>query len=298
MKGVAHIIEPFWNIQIEPTPLERELLEHPYLKHLSGIHHVGLAACLTPIRHTRLTHTLGIYTLCAHFLPDDKRLRAAALLHDVGHVAFSHAAEAALGIGHHARTLEAVKTLAPLLETHDLEVCEVKQLIDGPSPLRPGSGKLGLDHLESFVRCGLSETGCTLLEALSLVGNTVSVTAAAAPALLELIERELLRLADKSTVWTDRLSGELLKLVRPTDEDLWTLSDDDVLTEAQAHPEGKRLLSQLHRQPEGTPGEPVSSRYANYPLVDGMPATVALAPQIRRLEARLAQLPSWRFAAV
>lgn len=295
MSGPTPSFEPFWQLEVTPTPLERELLKHPYLTHLAGIHHAGLAAHLTPIQHTRLEHTLGVYALCAHFRSDDEGLRAAALLHDTGHVAFSHAAEAALDINHHARTLEAVRTLGPLLQAHGLDVCEVLQTINGPSPLRPGVGKLGLDHLESFVRCGAGPAR-QLLDELSLVGDVVSVTPAAAPALLGLIERELLRLADKPTIWADWLSGVLLNLVHPSAEALWTLSDEDVLTKAKAHPEGKRLLSRLPEHPEGTPGGHAPSRYANYPLVDGAPAPVALPRDIGRIEARLAQLPAWQFS--
>jgi len=51
--------------------------------------------------NNRLQHTLGVFSLVAHFCPENVLLRAAALLHDVGHAPFSHALERLDGVDHH-----------------------------------------------------------------------------------------------------------------------------------------------------------------------------------------------------
>ena len=59
-------------------------------------------ASSTPKAFSRLELSLGVLALAAHFAPEDGLDRAAALLHDVGHLPLSHTFEGVAGLDHHA----------------------------------------------------------------------------------------------------------------------------------------------------------------------------------------------------
>jgi len=137
---------------IELTDAEARLLDTPVLQRLRRLRQLGLAYLAFPsAEHSRFSHALGALAmgsrafdqLVAHgaqFCRDDadrtyqrKLLRAALLLHDIGHGPFSHACEAVLGIRHEDRTRDLLAL--PQLQAHlaDLEVdpLDVLQLILG-----------------------------------------------------------------------------------------------------------------------------------------------------------------------
>lgn len=103
-------------IEVEPSSLR--LLDSPLLQRLRGIRQLGLSYLTYPsAEHTRFVHSLGMYAVISRLLEVIKRdgdikaspsspfelwrpiaddcrfLRHAALLHDVGHLPFSHATE-------------------------------------------------------------------------------------------------------------------------------------------------------------------------------------------------------------
>lgn len=90
------------------------LLETPELQRLNSIHQLGLAYLVYPgANHTRLEHSLGTFAVARRMcsalrLPEEeaKTVQCAALLHDVGHLPFSHTLEFVLhsqfGIDHEA----------------------------------------------------------------------------------------------------------------------------------------------------------------------------------------------------
>ncbi|NLI74479.1 MAG: HD domain-containing protein [Euryarchaeota archaeon] len=81
-----------------------KLLERPEVQRLHGIHQLGLAHLVFPgANHTRLEHSLGTYhvasKLCSNLDIDEHdrmEVRAAAMLHDIGHTPFSHTLEEVL----------------------------------------------------------------------------------------------------------------------------------------------------------------------------------------------------------
>jgi len=81
--------------------LYHALLETPELQRLHSVHQLGLAYLVFPgARHSRLEHSLGAYHVAGqmaralHLDADEAALvRAAALLHDLGHPPFSHTLE-------------------------------------------------------------------------------------------------------------------------------------------------------------------------------------------------------------
>jgi hypothetical protein len=126
---------------IELTDAEARILDTPVLQRLRRLRQLGLAYLAFPsAEHSRFTHALGALAigtrafdeLVRHgrefFRSDDeiayqrRLVRAALLLHDVGHGPFSHACEAVLGIAHEQRT-RAILAL-PQMQAHlaDLDV--------------------------------------------------------------------------------------------------------------------------------------------------------------------------------
>lgn len=86
------------------TPLEERLLDSAPMQRLRGIRQLAMAYLVYPgANHTRFEHSIGTLALadriCRELGMNEERaakVRAAALLHDVGHVAFSHESEAVL----------------------------------------------------------------------------------------------------------------------------------------------------------------------------------------------------------
>jgi HD superfamily phosphohydrolase len=168
--------DPLWNnIQLEPEALE--LLDTPSLQRLRYVRQLGHAFLVYPgATHTRFEHALGAYHLARRALthlqeaghrfdaPDGKRLRLAALLHDIGHYPFSHALEEA-GLPSHESLAErhlARRDLARVLERHDLSVNKLLTLIRGQTrePLAGlVCGSVDVDKLDYLSRdawmCGV-----------------------------------------------------------------------------------------------------------------------------------------------
>lgn len=137
---------------IELSDAEARLLDSPVMQRLRRLRQLGLAYLAFPsAEHSRFTHALGalaagtrVFEELARHSPEyfadaadirvQRRLvRAALLLHDIGHGPFSHACEAVLGVRHETRT-EALLAL-PEMQEHlaemDVDSAEVLALITG-----------------------------------------------------------------------------------------------------------------------------------------------------------------------
>ena len=150
--------DPMWRVSVALTPLEQDLLRCWWVRRLGFIAHAGAAVITTTQSYTRLEHSLGLLTLVAHFDPDDEVARAAALLHDIGHLPFSHTFEGVAGLDHHQLGADRIEELGPILRRHGVEASAVIDVEAGrrPSVLHGPAGALSLDHLESFVRSARS----------------------------------------------------------------------------------------------------------------------------------------------
>jgi HD superfamily phosphohydrolase len=96
------------------------LIDTPEFQRLRRVRQLGLAYfAYQSAEHSRFTHSLGALHLATRILDrlgkkytiadaDRTAVRAAALLHDVGHGAFSHVIESILGFHHEAFTVEAM----------------------------------------------------------------------------------------------------------------------------------------------------------------------------------------------
>ena len=155
---------------IELTPAEARLLDLPIMQRLRRLRQLGLAYFAFPsAEHSRFTHALGALAIgtrafdevMAHggraFVPDEASLayqrrlvRAALLLHDVGHGPFSHACESVLQIRHELRTQEMLAlddvraglaalevdpadVLALILGDADAKFPVLRELVSGPN---------------------------------------------------------------------------------------------------------------------------------------------------------------------
>lgn len=100
MREHTHIRDPVQGT-LSFTPTETRLMDTPAFQRLRGIRQLAIAHLVYPgAHHTRFEHSLGTLHLADAMarslaLEDDvrRRLRLAALLHDIGHIAFSHESE-------------------------------------------------------------------------------------------------------------------------------------------------------------------------------------------------------------
>ncbi len=170
------IRDPLWN-NIRVDPIALRLVDTPVFQRLRYIRQLGLAYLVYPgATHSRFEHALGAYHLACTTLrllgergdlrpvADDEPaiVRAAALLHDVGHYPFSHALEE-IGVLHHERVGEPLVTdgaVAAILRDAigDDAPERVYAMIAGlgDSPLRGLiSGSIDLDKIEYLKRDAL-----------------------------------------------------------------------------------------------------------------------------------------------
>jgi HD superfamily phosphohydrolase len=172
--------DPLWN-NIRLDPLALALLETPVVQRLRYVRQLGLAFLVYPgATHSRFEHALGAWHLAGvalRLLEERNALegidaraqqivRAAALLHDVGHYPFSHALEE-IGVTHHEQVAHPLITSGPVADVlrqalGDSAPEEVFALITGRSTdALQGliSGSLDLDKIEYLKRdatmCGV-----------------------------------------------------------------------------------------------------------------------------------------------
>jgi len=142
------------------------LLDTPPVQRLRRISQLGTVTYVYPsANHTRFEHSLGVYHLADEALShlgvegqQAERVRAAAMLHDVGHAPFSHNVEGLI----HRRTgkyhddvhdLLASGTVARVLSEHGLNPDRVADLVAGEGELgQVVSGELDVDRMDYLVR--------------------------------------------------------------------------------------------------------------------------------------------------
>lgn len=174
------IRDPIWdNVRVDPTALQ--LVDSPPFQRLRYVRQLGLAYLVYPgATHSRFEHALGAYHLARTTLAlldeqgalagvaadEPAVVRAAALLHDLGHYPFSHALEE-IGVPHHEAVARPLLTEGAVADVLRREVApdapeRVWRLVcgEGNSPLRGLiSGSLDLDKIEYLRRdahmCGV-----------------------------------------------------------------------------------------------------------------------------------------------
>lgn len=153
-KNQEIIYDPFYQKETITHPWEYELLQSKMVKRLKFLSHYGTASLTTSAKHSRYEHTVGVWTLIAHNFPREEELRIAALLHDIGHLPFSHAVERTLGFNHHHITEDRIRSeeISLILEKYGFSPSSIIDLLNIDSPLSHKTPYLSADHLDSFLR--------------------------------------------------------------------------------------------------------------------------------------------------
>lgn len=143
-----------------------DLVETPPVQRLRRVKQLGTVTMVYPsANHTRFEHSLGVYHLANRALShlgiegrQAERVRAAALLHDVGHSPYSHNIEEIV----HRKTGKYHDDVAELLQhgevasvlaSHDLSPGKVAALVSGDGELgQLVSGELDVDRMDYLVR--------------------------------------------------------------------------------------------------------------------------------------------------
>ena len=142
-----------------------ELIDTPEVQRLRRIRQLGLSTFVYPgANHTRFEHSLGTLHLVDQILDhlgisgkerDD--IRAAALLHDIGHGPFSHSTEDLLerytGKNHDDVSDLMMGKIADILESHSIDPSLISKLILGETPLgQLINSELDADRMDYLVR--------------------------------------------------------------------------------------------------------------------------------------------------
>lgn len=120
------------------TELEEKLIDTQVFQRLRGIHQLALARLVYPgAVHTRFDHSIGVMhvagRLAEQLLGEDseepirKRVRIAALLHDIGHGPFSHVSESLLNAYAESDELDYHTSSAKQEEIHEHLTCRIIQ---------------------------------------------------------------------------------------------------------------------------------------------------------------------------
>ncbi|MEK3762554.1 HD domain-containing protein [Paenibacillus sp. FSL R7-0337] len=217
--ALDEIYEPLWQLRIQLTDEEKALLRSKKVRRLHYIRHGGASFINTHHTYSRLQHTLGVFALIAHFEPDNHTLRAAALLHDIGHAPFSHTLESLPGVDHHEWTREAVfsQEIVDILVRANIRTTDVMDYIDGSkrSLLRNKDGILHADHLDSWVRSAfvggyLTISTGELFEAMSYTNENLQFTLEAGKQVTELIWEEARMQASPANIGVNAIMRRLV----------------------------------------------------------------------------------------
>jgi HD superfamily phosphohydrolase len=151
---------------IPVTGVAADLLDVPAVQRLRHIKQLSTVRLVYPsANHTRFEHSLGVYHLadraCSHLGVEGRRaerVRAAALLHDVGHGPYGHQTEDVIRrrTGRHhdeVHDLLGEGRLATVLDDHGLDPGAVADLVDGRGELgQLISGELDVDRTDYLLR--------------------------------------------------------------------------------------------------------------------------------------------------
>lgn len=288
-------IDPLWRVEVRLAPIEKDLLRSWWVHRLAFISHAGAASVATVQSYSRLEHSLGLLALVAHFAPNEQNVRVAALLHDIGHLPFSHSLEGIEGLDHHDLCAQRVRDLAAVLTRHEADPETIIDLVDGrqPSILHGATSAMRLDHLESFIRSGrahgrTNQPPPQTLARLHIRDGAVDTDPDTAAYLADLVVAEarfqtspinlittaVMRSLAERLLQSPNNQVTVAQLAAMTDHDFWAviLSDPATRDDAQLLQERPDQWTVAEAgEPIRSPEIPIEVRrlYLDLPLVDG-----------------------------
>ena len=151
---------------IKVSEVERRLMDTAEFQRLRGVKQLGLAYLVYPgAQHTRFEHALGVMHVTGRFCEalrmhesERQELRCAALLHDVGHLAFSHEGEAAFADLLHQNHEQVGRMkiqrgeIADILIGNGISPNEVVELMLGRGKGHIIAGDVGADRIDYLLR--------------------------------------------------------------------------------------------------------------------------------------------------
>ena len=158
------IIRDALHDNIELNDLEVSLLDTSEMQRLRGVRQLSLAYLVYPsATHTRFEHSLGTFHLTSILSkrlfsePESQKLRIAALLHDIGHSAFSHLSERIVkektGKDHEMLALDKIKKgeISETLSENGISPSEIAKTFISPES-KIISSDFGTDRMDYLVR--------------------------------------------------------------------------------------------------------------------------------------------------
>ncbi|MXR52002.1 HD domain-containing protein [Halovenus sp. WSH3] len=149
-------------------PVASELIDTPAMQRLRHVKQLSTVRLVYPsANHTRFEHSLGVYhlarTALSHLDVDEETaalVRAAALVHDVGHGPYGHQTEELIerrtGKDHDDIAwllTDPERELCQTLESHDLDPVRVAALVAGEDGIGElVSGELDVDRMDYLIR--------------------------------------------------------------------------------------------------------------------------------------------------
>ncbi|GAA0644722.1 HD domain-containing protein [Salarchaeum japonicum] len=269
-----HTVKDSVHDHIEVEGVAAALLDTPAVQRLRRIKQLGTVSLVYPsANHTRFEHSLGVYHLASQALahlgidgPRAERVRAAAILHDIGHGPYSHNVEDLI----HRRTgkyhddvagLVETEPIAGVLDDHGLDPARVTALVTGEDELgQLVAGELDVDRMDYLVRdahhtgvpYGTIDTGRLVRELTFIDGRLVLKEGNVQTAESLLLARALMNptvyshhVARISKAMLRRASERLLETGDVTGEQLRRMDDYELLVRLRGHDASRALADRL-----------------------------------------------------
>ncbi|MFB6354385.1 MAG: HD domain-containing protein [Halobacteriales archaeon] len=263
------------HIPVEGVALD--LLDTPAVQRLRRVKQLGTVDLVYPAaNHTRFEHSLGVYHLADRTLEQlgvagttAEHVRAAAMLHDVGHTPYSHNVESLLerptGLRHtDVGDVLVEGPVADVLDEHGLDADRVADLVAGEG--RYGglvAGELDVDRMDYLVRdahhtgvpYGTIDHGRLVRELGVVEGDIVLREGNVQTAESLLLARALMyptvynhHVARISKSMLRRATGRLIDAGAIEPLALRRMDDHDLFAALRAHPESADLAGRIDRR--------------------------------------------------
>jgi hypothetical protein len=143
---------------IELSEVERAVIDSPAMQRLRRIKQLSFCSLAYPgANHTRFEHSLGTMHLAgrmAHRLElEEEPIRLAALVHDLGHLPYSHSLEHVFGVSHEDNLQLVLKGgVGDILKDHGFDPDKIYALVRGEAEGKIISSQIDADRMDYLLR--------------------------------------------------------------------------------------------------------------------------------------------------